>query len=66
MPPETTRLDHATPVTPCIGVCTLDALGLCIGCRRTMAEIARWGVMTDDERRRWMREVHPTRPPAKP
>ena len=50
-----------TPVSPCIGVCRMDAEGLCIGCRRTLAEIARWGTMSDTERLRCMREVLPKR-----
>ncbi|HEX7349034.1 MAG TPA: DUF1289 domain-containing protein [Rhodanobacteraceae bacterium] len=54
------------PVSPCIGVCRLDAAGMCIGCRRTMSEIARWGTMSNEERRRWMREQQPLRPPARP
>lgn len=30
-------------VSPCIGVCTLEAeTGLCAGCLRTTAEIAAW------------------------
>jgi len=44
----------------------MDAHGLCEGCRRTLSEIARWSAMGDDERRRWMREVQPLRPPARP
>jgi len=37
--------------TPCIKVCTIDAAsGLCIGCGRTLDEIARWGSFTDAER----------------
>jgi len=37
--------------TPCIKVCTMDAAsGLCIGCGRTLDEIARWGSFTDAER----------------
>ncbi|HVU81024.1 MAG TPA: DUF1289 domain-containing protein, partial [Rhodanobacteraceae bacterium] len=42
---EPASLDE-TPVSPCIGVCRMDADGLCIGCRRTLAEIARWGTMS--------------------
>ena len=39
--------------SPCTKVCTMDpASGLCIGCLRTLDEIACWGAMTDDERRR--------------
>jgi uncharacterized protein len=41
--------------TPCIKVCVLDpANGLCKGCGRSLDEIARWGSMSDAERRRIM------------
>ena len=37
--------------SPCINVCTLDAEGrLCLGCARTIDEIASWGTLTDAER----------------
>jgi predicted Fe-S protein YdhL (DUF1289 family) len=37
--------------TPCTKVCTVDPRsGLCIGCGRTLAEIARWASMSDRER----------------
>jgi hypothetical protein len=39
--------------SPCVKVCTLDARsGLCIGCGRTVDEIARWIEMSDAERAR--------------
>ena len=53
-----------TPLTPCIGICRLDERGLCLGCRRTLDEIARWGAMSEAERLRCMQEVLPQRPPA--
>jgi predicted Fe-S protein YdhL (DUF1289 family) len=53
-----------SPLTPCIGVCRLDPQGFCIGCRRTLDEIARWGTMSDAERLRCMGEVLPKRLPA--
>jgi predicted Fe-S protein YdhL (DUF1289 family) len=38
--------------TPCINICLLDnETGLCIGCGRTLAEIAGWAGMSDAERR---------------
>jgi len=44
--------------TPCIKVCTLDsASGLCVGCGRTLDEIARWGGMDDLERTRIIRQL---------
>jgi len=32
-------------------------LGLCLGCRRTLDEIARWGAMSDGERERVIAEL---------
>ena len=44
--------------TPCIKVCTLDARSrLCLGCGRTVDEIAGWGAMTAAERTRIMAEL---------
>ena len=44
--------------SPCIKICTLDARsGLCLGCGRTIDEIARWTAMSDAERARVMREA---------
>ena len=38
--------------SPCISVCRLDAdTGLCVGCLRTIDEIAAWGALDDDARR---------------
>jgi predicted Fe-S protein YdhL (DUF1289 family) len=53
--------------TPCIKVCEIDpASGLCMGCARTLAEIARWGTMSDAERRRIMEELPLRRIAASP
>ena len=44
--------------SPCIKVCTLDAgSGRCLGCGRTVDEIARWISMGAAERARLMREL---------
>ncbi len=44
--------------SPCIDVCEIDrATGLCLGCRRTIDEIAGWTAMTSAERRRIMTEL---------
>ncbi len=38
--------------SPCIKVCIVDGgADICIGCGRTLPEIARWGRMSEDERR---------------
>jgi predicted Fe-S protein YdhL (DUF1289 family) len=37
--------------TPCVQVCLIDGeSGLCIGCQRTLPEVASWGRLTDAER----------------
>ena len=39
--------------TPCVQVCQMDPQrGVCIGCCRTLAEIAGWSAMSDAERER--------------
>jgi predicted Fe-S protein YdhL (DUF1289 family) len=44
--------------SPCTKICTLDARReRCIGCGRTLDEIARWASMSDDERERIMAEL---------
>jgi predicted Fe-S protein YdhL (DUF1289 family) len=38
--------------SPCIGICTLQHRGrTCIGCGRTLSEIAQWPQLTFEERR---------------
>jgi len=45
-------------VSPCTKVCTIDPRsGLCLGCGRTLDEIARWGSFGDAERSRIMAEL---------
>lgn len=59
--------DPAVPppvLTPCVGICRLDARGYCVGCRRTGEEIGHWREMSETERRYWMDVVLPARPPA--
>jgi len=44
--------------TPCTQVCTIDpASRLCVGCGRTLDEIAQWSALTADERARLMAEL---------
>jgi uncharacterized protein len=44
--------------SPCVKVCRMDPQrGLCLGCARTLDEIARWASMSDAERERIMTEL---------
>lgn len=45
-------------VTPCIKVCAVDGeSGLCLGCHRTLKEIAGWTRLTEAERAAIMAEL---------
>jgi predicted Fe-S protein YdhL (DUF1289 family) len=45
--------------TPCVAVCLMDRrTSLCLGCGRTLPEIARWGRMESAERRSIMSTLH--------
>jgi hypothetical protein len=38
--------------SPCVSICTMDAAsGLCLGCARTLDEIAAWSVLDADAKR---------------
>jgi predicted Fe-S protein YdhL (DUF1289 family) len=44
--------------SPCVNICTLDArTRTCLGCGRTIDEIARWGTMLPADRRHVMSEL---------
>jgi predicted Fe-S protein YdhL (DUF1289 family) len=44
--------------SPCIKVCAVSGrTGLCIGCGRTLAEIAGWGGMDEAQRQAIMAEL---------
>lgn len=61
MPPEAPipRLNAPRPVaTPCVKVCVVDGeSGLCLGCLRTLPEIAGWARFSDAERSALMAEL---------
>jgi predicted Fe-S protein YdhL (DUF1289 family) len=45
-------MSEAPVPSPCNKVCTMDAEGrFCVGCHRTLEEIAQWGAMTNEQRR---------------
>jgi len=50
--------------SPCINVCTLDAQKVCIGCGRTIAEIAAWPSLSAEERRAIVARLQASGAPA--
>ena len=50
--------------SPCTKVCVMDADNrYCLGCRRTLGEIARWGGMSDEEQAAVLAQL-PSRSPS--
>lgn len=43
--------ENKEPASPCIRVCLLDEAGYCLGCRRSLEEIAGWQDFSNAEKR---------------
>jgi len=53
--------------TPCIKVCAVDGeSGLCLGCFRTLQEVAGWSGFSDEDRDRLMAELPSRRSRIRP
>jgi predicted Fe-S protein YdhL (DUF1289 family) len=53
--------------SPCTEVCIVDrARGLCIGCWRTLDEIAAWRDLTPEQKRQVLKRVEQRRPRQPP
>jgi predicted Fe-S protein YdhL (DUF1289 family) len=61
-------MDAPPPIeTPCIKVCIVDGeSGLCLGCQRTLREVAGWRAYSDAERREIMAELPQRRSRIRP
>lgn len=56
-------LPHA-PHSPCVNICVIHPQeGICVGCYRTLAEIAQWSTLSAEDRSRIMDDL-PARKPA--
>jgi uncharacterized protein len=45
-------------ISPCINICTLDArTKLCVGCGRTLDEVAGWSTFSEGERASIMQQL---------
>jgi predicted Fe-S protein YdhL (DUF1289 family) len=64
MNPDALKLSQTPVASPCNAVCRMDPFsGLCLGCSRTLDEIAGWSRMTDTDRQRIVDQL-PQRTPA--
>lgn len=44
--------------SPCVKICTIDPTNqLCLGCYRTLAEIAKWGSLGDAEHQQILAKI---------
>ena len=43
--------------SPCVDICRLNAQQVCVGCRRTLDEIAEWSRASEARRREILRAV---------
>ncbi|MBX3117629.1 MAG: DUF1289 domain-containing protein [Fimbriimonadaceae bacterium] len=44
------RVQMSLLPSPCVGICVLDAKGVCCGCKRSIEEITAWPSMTEEEK----------------
>ena len=51
------RVAPVRVASPCVNICRIGADGLCVGCARTLDEIARWTGMGAAERDRVIGEL---------
>ncbi len=60
--------DAPAPIaTPCVKICIVDGeSGLCLGCHRTLAEVAGWARMSNAERAAIMSELGARRSRIRP
>jgi predicted Fe-S protein YdhL (DUF1289 family) len=62
-PPVWTRME---PQSPCVNICVIHPQeGICVGCYRTLTEIAQWAGMNDDSRRAVLAELPERKPRLK-
>jgi len=51
-------LNDAPVASPCIDICRLDARRICIGCHRTIEEIAEWSRASEARRREILSDLN--------
>lgn len=52
------RKQSASTASPCVNVCRIDERsGFCVGCARTLNEIAAWSTASDLDRQRILERV---------
>lgn len=48
----------AKSLSPCVGLCKLNAEDVCMGCHRSIAEIRSWGLLTRGQQRKILTRIY--------
>lgn len=57
----------STVPSPCVAICRMDeSTGWCVGCQRTIDEIASWSLFDDEEKRQVWRLIEERRAALRP
>lgn len=55
--PENQTNNKPSSTSPCVKICQLNSENECIGCGRTLNEIAKWAVMTEKDREKVLKRL---------
>ena len=55
---DSSDVDEAPVVSPCVAICVLDTGDICTGCHRSGDEIRQWMLLDNTERRAVIKKAH--------
>jgi predicted Fe-S protein YdhL (DUF1289 family) len=54
-------MSDAEPLSPCVSVCLLDEMNICVGCFRSADEITDWFMASAEQKREILRRTQQRR-----
>ncbi len=54
-------MSDAEPLSPCVSVCLLDEMNICVGCYRSADEITDWFMASAEQKREILRRTQQRR-----
>jgi uncharacterized protein len=54
-------MSDAEPLSPCVSVCLLDEMNICVGCFRSADEITDWFMASAEQKREILRRTRQRR-----
>ncbi len=55
---DSSDVEEAPVVSPCVSICVLDGDDICTGCHRSGEEIREWVLLNNTERRAVIKRAH--------